>query len=260
MFTEERHQKIIELLYKNKKIITNDLAEHFGVSLDTIRRDLTALEKVGLLQKTYGGAVVPTQMRLFMSKEYTVRDVGEGTPDYNAVSKAASGLICDGDTIFMGGGSTIYLMCKYMPKDINFTVVTNSIIIADELRPNDNIDIYVVGGRMNRRGSMKETIAIHFLQDIRMDKAFFTGASFTPEFGLGCSRFETAHFQQAVVKSSNKVITLLPQKKFGRESFVKFIETSEIDVLITDDTVDQPMVSKLEDYGVEIIIGDVGSQ
>jgi len=259
MITEERHHKIIDLLHKNKKIITNDLSEQFGVSLDTIRRDLTSLEKKGLLQKTYGGAVMPTQVRLLMTtdwKKHTSRRVGEGTPDYNSVSKAGAELICDGDTIFIGGGSTHYLMCRHLPKDMSFTVVTNSIAVADQLKNFDNIDTYVVSGRMNSGGLIQDTAAIKFIANIRMDKAYITGAGFTPEFGLGNARFETAHFQQAVIQSSSKVIALLPQRKFGKETFVKVVETKGIDVIITDSSVDKAMVTKVEDYGVEVIIGE----
>jgi len=175
MFIEERHASILEELEKGKKVVVNELALNLNVSIDTIRRDLITLENNGFLKRTRGGAVLPINVGIKHPRNYTVRDIKTINPFYNAIAKHACSYINENDTIYLGGTSLDYLMIKYMPRNFNYTVVTNSVIIADELKIFENIDVYITCGKVRGRGSMNDSLVIQFIKNMRIDKSFISG-------------------------------------------------------------------------------------
>lgn len=254
MFAEERRKKIVEVLKEEKRVIAKDLVEIFQVSIDTIRRDLSILEGKGLLKRTHGGAILPTKVRVHPPEKFTVRDIGVGDIYYNAVAKKAASYINENDTIYISAASTGYLMTRYLPRDINFTVITNSIIIADVLKFYDNIDLFIAGGKLNQKGFIVDANAVSFVKNLRLDIAFLSGSGISADFGLSNATFETATFQRAVAEVSNKTICLAPHPKIGKEGFLKVIDTRGFDIVITDWEAMKDEISKIEDLGVEVIV------
>lgn len=254
MLIEERHQSILDLLEKDKKVVVSELATKLSVSIDTIRRDLITLEKNGFLKRTRGGAIPPTKIRTKHPRNYTVRDIKKIDPFYDAIARRACSYIEEGDTIYLAGTSIDYLMVKYMPKKINYTIVTNSVIIADELKSLENIDVYITCGKVRGRGSMNDPLAIEFIKNIRIDKAFISGAVISSTFGLSNTTFETATLQRTVIEVSKMTICPVPNAKLGVESFAKVVDTKDIDILITDWEAIEDEVSRIRDLGVEVVI------
>lgn len=259
MFIEERHQTILEQLEKDNKVVVNELADKLNVSIDTIRRDLIILEKRGFLKRTHGGAVPSTKVRVKHPRNYTVRDIKKIDPFYDAIAKEACTYINEGDTIYLAGTSIDYLMIKYMPKNFNYTVITNSVITADELKVFENIDLYMTCGKVRGRGTMNDPLAIEFIKTMRIDKAFISGAVISADFGLSNTTFETATLQRTVMKVSKKTICLVPNKKFGVESFAKVADANDVDVLITDWEAIEDEVSRIKELGVEVVIVKEGN-
>ena len=256
MLIEERHQLILNILDTDKKIVVNDLAAKLNVSIDTIRRDLILLEKNGLLKRTRGGAIPYVKIKANQSRNYTVRDIKTVDPFYDAIANHACSYIKKNDTIYLAGTSIDYLMTKYMPKNFNYTVVTNSVITADELKSFENIDLYITCGKVRGRGTMNDPLTIEFLRNIRIDKAFIAGAAISADYGLSNTTFETAALQRTVIEISKKTICLVPNVKLGDESFAKIVDTKDIDILITDWEAIEDEVAKIKDLGVEVIIAD----
>lgn len=253
MFVEERHEKILNLLERDKKIYTNKLAENFKVSIDTIRRDLGILEKKGLLKRTHGGAIEVSRVRE-KSTHSTAREVGDGTIDYNLVAEKAASFIDEGDTIYIGGASLHYILLKYLPRDINYTVVTNSIIVAEKLREYTNIEVFMVCGKLRSSGVTVDPFAANFISTLRIDKAFIAAGGLSLEHGLSTITPELASFIRAVVKVSKKKICLSPNNRIGVELFVRAIDAEQIDVIITDYEANDEEVKKLQEVCHEIII------
>jgi DeoR/GlpR family transcriptional regulator of sugar metabolism len=92
-------------------------------------------------------------------------------------------------------------------------VVTNSIIIADELKSKDNIIVFIVGGQLRSRGNCKDAFAIDFVKKLNFDINFITGAGFSAKVGLSNGTPETAAFQNAVIENSRKNVVLAPNTK-----------------------------------------------
>ena len=167
MFTEERREKILELLKKNGRVIAKDLAESFDMSIDSIRRDLSIMEKDGLLKRTHGGAIELARVRNLATKP--LKRYSNGSVYEDAIAK-----IDFLYTVFIGGASIHYAMLKYLP-ETSFTVVTNALEIASTLREYKNIDTYLIGGKVKPSGNMTDTLASELISRLSIDLYFSTG-------------------------------------------------------------------------------------
>ncbi len=154
MFAEERRSEISRILKKDGRVSANMLAEKFNISIDTIRRDLSIMESDGQLKRIHGGAIPAPKVRVGVSRN-SVRDLEPDiSPNVAAIAKYAASLIEDGDTIFIGGSSAHSVMLRYLPARIRYTVVTSSVIIADELRSLENVETFLVCGKVRPGGNI----------------------------------------------------------------------------------------------------------
>lgn len=252
MFAEERREIILTKLKNEGRISVKELSKELDISIDTIRRDLKKLEEDNLLKRTHGGAVLLSKVR-----RLPVNDklrYGEGTIHQNAVAKKAAELIEEGDTVFIGGASIHYILLKYLPNNINFTVVTNSIIIAERLKPFVNIETYIVCGRVTSSDEIVDAVAIEFVRNLRIDKAFLTGGGIASPYGLSTSTPEGSVFQRVIGEISRKRICLANFDKIGVEFFVKTLNINDLDILITDWEAPEEELEKIKKYGIKVYI------
>lgn len=254
MFAEERRFKIAEILKKEGRVSANELSENFQVSIDTIRRDLTIMEEKGLLKRTHGGAIPAPKVRA-MPKRDSVRDVESNIhPNVAAITKYASSLIEDGDTVYIGGASAHYVMLRYLPLNIRFTVVTSSIVIADELRSLENIETFLVCGKIRPNGNLVDALAAEFMKTLRIDTAFLVSGGVSSRHGLSNATSETVVFHRTVSSVSRKKICLCPSYKLGTELFIQEIPIEQLDLVITDWDAPEDEVENLRQKGINVFI------
>lgn len=252
MFAEERREKILNNLKKSGRIFAKDLAEEFGISIDTIRRDLTILEKQGMLKRTHGGAIPLSKVRRF-PLDNTAR-YNEGTEHQNAIAKLATKYIEQGDTIFIGGASIHYVLLKYLPLDRNYTVITNSLTIASKLKSLSNVETYMVCGKVREEEEIVDALATEFIRTLRIDVAYLTGGGVSARHGLSTSTPEGSSFQRAVADVSRKKICLANFDKIGAEFFSRTLEITDLDLIITDWEAPLDEIKKIEQLGVKVKI------
>lgn len=253
MFAEERREIILSKI-KEGKVIAKDLAEILNVSIDTIRRDLIHMEDKGLLKRTHGGAIPLSKVRRLPSDE-KIR-FNDGTEHQNSVAKSSISFIEEGDTIFIGGASIHYILIKHFPTNINFTVITNSLTIAHKLRTYNNIETYIVCGKVKSEEGIVDAFAIDFIKSLRIDTAFLTGGGISAEHGLSSSTAEGALFQRTVAEVSRRKICLANFDKIGVEFFAKTIDIKNLDILITDWEAPEDEIEKFQNLGIKVIIAD----
>ncbi|MGA9173531.1 MAG: DeoR/GlpR family DNA-binding transcription regulator [Thermoactinomyces sp.] len=255
MFAEERREKILELLQTHKRVLAKELAEIFDVSVDSIRRDLSIMEKQGLLKKTHGGAIPGSKVRR-MPPSPSLRYTKEGSPHTNAIAKLAASYIEEGDTIFIGSAAIHYDMLKFLPQKMPFTVVTHSIQIAEALRDIECIDTYLIGGKVKRSGSITDALANEFVRHFSIDLSFATGGGIS-ENGISTATPEVASFGRAINEVSRRKICLASHDKLGIDMFAKIVPIHHVDLVITDEQADQDAIQKIQDKGVKVIIAKV---
>lgn len=252
MFAEERRDKILSILRLKGRILAKNLAEEFNVSIDTIRRDLASMENMGLLKRTHGGAVTLSKVRR-LPVDSSIR-FSEGTAHQNAIAKIAAGFIEDGDTVYIGGASIHYVLLKYLPLDKKYTVVTNSLTIAEKLKQLTNIETYIVCGNIKNEEGIVDALAVEFMRNIRIDVAFLTGGGLSAKHGLSSSTPEGAIFQRTVAEVSRKKICLANFDKIGVEFFSRTVEIKKLDIIITDWEAPEEEIKKIKETGVKVII------
>ncbi len=255
MFMEERQYEIINTIKSNGKISVAEITSKYGISDESARRDLRMLEQKGFCKRTHGGAVLMSQVsvRPPVNRDFEKMTVFD---NYREISRAAVEKIRENDTVYLTGGSFGHIMVSFLPRSFHYTVVVNSVDIGQELRSFDNIDVYIVGGKMRQSGSLVDSLAAEFVSRLHFDICFVTGAGLTAEFGLSNGTDETAAFQRTVIKNSLKKCLVLPSSKVGVDAFVKVCDANEIDLIITDWDCAEEHISSLEEKGIEVFIVD----
>jgi DeoR/GlpR family transcriptional regulator of sugar metabolism len=257
LFAEERRAKISELLKRDQRVLVKELAERFQVSIDSIRRDLTIMEQKGLLKKTHGGAIPAMTVR--QAPPPPEIRYGEGTPEGRAIARLALTFIRERDTVFIGSGSLSYLLVKELPMDLPLTIITNSMAVADVLRGRDQIETYLIGGRVKPSGNITDVMANEMARQFRYDVCFVTGGGIS-ENGISTATPEVAAFGRAVTSVSRRVIGLATHHVMGNDSFAKAGPVDVLDILITDEETDQDVLEKIRSMGVNVIVAQAGKE
>ncbi len=255
MFIEERHQEISDTIKANGKITIAEITSKFGISNESARRDLRLLEQKGICKRTHGGAILLEQVsvRPPVNRDFTNMPIFD---NYREISLIAAKKIRENDTVYLTGGSFGYIMVSFLPKDIRYTVIVNSVDIGKELRSFNNIDVYITGGKMRQSGSLVDSLANEFVSRLHFDLCFITGGGLTAEFGLSNGTDETAAFQRTVIKNSRRKCLVIPGSKIGVDSFIKVCDVDAFDSIITDwDCVEDQIVA-IEEKGVEITVAE----
>ncbi len=254
MFIEERHQAILAWLNEKGSITTGDIQEQFGISYDSAKRDLRILEEKGLLKRTHGGALPLHQVALGRPAKKTVRDIDCVKENYLMIALKAVSMIRNNDVIFLSSATVCYFMAQNLPDNIKIRVVTNSIVIAEELRTKDNISVILLGGEMDGRGNCYDAIAIETINRLRFDKCFITSAFISAGFGLSIQKTSAILFYQAVINSSKQTIGLFPKEKIGFDSIVSICPAEKLDIMITDWDASEDDLKLFDEKGIEIVI------
>lgn len=254
MLLEDRHKEILNLLSKKGRIKAREIEEQFDVGFDTARRDLRLLEEKGLLKRIHGGALPIHQVGFTVANKYTPRDIVDIKSNYLSIAMKAVGMINENDVVYITGASVGYFMVQNLPVDIEFTVATNSIIIADELRRYENISTYLLGGLMTSKGQLRDHHTLKMIKDMRFDIIFLTGAAFSIDFGMSIQYSSEIPVYQALIESTRKCVGLFPYEKVGRESILKICGASDFDVIITDWKTCEGEINKIKDLGVAVVV------
>lgn len=256
IFIEERHQLILDILSKNERISVDEIVEKFGISVESARRDLRLLDEKGLLKKTHGGAIPIHQVAYGKPKYVTGRDIYEVKENYMAIAKKAVTLIKNDDVVFITGATVGYFMTQNIPDDIQIKVVVNSIVIAEELRKRDNVQVILLGGEMDDKGNCYDAFAIEMVKRLRFDKCFITSGFITPAFGLSIRKSYVVGFLNAVIDSSKETIGLFPTEKIGFNSVFSICPANRLSKLISDWDASEEDLKAFDEQGIEIILAE----
>ena len=254
MYAEERHEAIAGLVRSHGRISVSEVATTFGVTTETVRRDLAALERAGLLRRVHGGAV-PTSALVLAEPALDARDGSHATQKERIARAALELLPGAGGTVLLDAGTTTGRLAALLPTDRDLLVITHAVPVAARLAGCQGIALQVVGGTV--RGSTQaavgtETVAA--LSDLRADVAFVGTNALMPGHGLTTPNAEEAAVKRALVRAGRQVVVVTDSSKIGEEQLVRFAELSAVDVLITDDGIRSADRVSIEADGVEVVI------
>ncbi len=252
MFAEERKRKILELLEQNEKISVQELCEYFGVSSSTIRNDLREMDSEKLLERTHGGAILPSKKSFELTS--TQKEV-KNLDEKKAIAQIAADMIEDGDTILLDTGTTTLELARNLKNKRDITVVVNDIEIARCLEDFDGVSIILLGGIMRKKFHCAVgPIAINALSTLSVDKAFMATNGVSFKKGLSTPEINQAEVKKMMISISSEVILLCDSSKIGKDSFVKFASISEINKIVTDSNLSKYDAVEFEENKIEVII------
>lgn len=256
MITSER-QHLILLRVQNDGFVRNaDLLEEFGVSDETIRKDLTALEKLGRVIRHHGGASRPDTDRFELPlPERTANNSAEK----EWIAQLAVGWIGRKETIFLDASSTVLRLADFLPS-MPMTVVTNAHHVVMRLAERPEITLVCTGGHYENSsrsysGSMAEDASKRFV----IRTAFLGVDAFDPERGAMDANHGHGVLKERLIERVDRVILLADHSKLGARSSYCFASVSRVDVLITDDKASPEMVARFEALGVKVLVAKAPS-
>jgi len=252
MYLEERRQNILKILKEKKKATVSELANLFSVSEVTIRKDLEALEKLSLLERTHGGAIIGdaiVDVPAIYQRKILNKEVKE------KIGAKAVDLIHNDEIVILDSGTTTFEIAKNIKTFNNLTVITNSLEICTELTKYDGIRVIATGGEIIKDNlSMRSLVAEQMLQNYNANKAFIGVSALSLEHGFTTSDEIAANIKKQMIKSAEKVIVVSDSSKFGKVSFCPVCEYYEIDVLITDQNISQEYLDAFAKKGITVIM------
>lgn len=255
LYEEERKAKIVEYIEEHHRASVQELAETFKVSESTIRRDLKELEDSKSLKRTHGGAVCLESVNFeptYIEKE------DKFLKEKESIAHKAVDLIDEGDTILLDSGTTTQILARELKKFSRLTVVTNSLMIAEELQNLNGIDIVVVGGMLRQNTlSLVGPIAEECFKLLRVDKAFIATNGIDLKEGLTTPNIIEASTKRKMIEVAKQVILLADHSKLGKVSFAKFGEVSQIDTLIVDSRITADTAKAFEEKGVNVEVTNI---
>jgi DeoR family glycerol-3-phosphate regulon repressor len=229
MFTPERHQHILQRLAERGRVTIAELARELGVSDDTVRRDLRALESLGGLQKTHGGAV-----SLDLPKTARRARAGLLLPVKQTLARCAAAYPAAGSVLFIDAGSTLLEVARQLPRQA-FTVITHSLDVANCLAERQEITLHLAGGAWDARQRLFNGAAAEaFVQRFRADWAILGACAVDLDIGVTASEASDAEIKRRMLAASRRALLVADHSKFGRNEPHWVAPLARFEAVVTD--------------------------
>lgn len=228
----ERREYIINKLHRYKKVHVADLAQDFGVSEETIRRDLDKLDKEGIAKKSYGGAVLNVHTN--EDPAYSLRH-SLHLEEKRVIADNILGLINDGDSLMTDTSSTAFeALKKITAVKQNLTIITNSLVVLSEFQHSGHKLISTGGILGAETNSFVGPTASYTIQKYNVDVALFSCKALSMTGGLSDSNEAESELKILMQQQASKVVLLVDHSKFDRIAFIKLFSIDKVDYIVTD--------------------------
>lgn len=253
LLKEERQQMILDTLQDNHRVTVPELSRRFGTSEVTIRRDLSELASTGKLVRAHRGAlrVVPAP-----PEPPVVQRIALGHAIKERIARAALDLVADGDSIFIGSGSTMSVFARQLSSKKHLTVFTNALNIAAELVAGEgDITVVVTGGVLRAAElSLLGHIAELTLPEVRVNKVFMGVQALHPDSGWTTDHMPEVATTRRILEMASDLVVLADHTKLGRTAAAFIAPAERVHTLITDSQADPKMLALFEAKGIQILV------
>jgi len=240
----DRKKNILELLADDSRLSVAVLAKRLGVSVVTIRTDLTSLEEEGFIVRTHGGAM-PTFHPQILER------MRQDKERKSAIAKLAAEKISDGETVIISAGTTTALIAKYLLGRRNIHIVTNNTLLLTYARSNPQLRVTLTGGefRPSEEGVVGP-LAMQSLDQVFVSKAFIGVDGASVKHGLTAHLVESADLVRKMASQAEKVYAICDSSKFQKPGFARILPFDGVDGLITDGGLSPEFEADLREAGV----------
>ena len=245
-----RQAKIVELLRQSGRVEVEDLAAHFGVTLQTIRRDLNELSEAHRVVRVHGGAIVASGVEnlAYEARQHVAQ------PHKRLIGQAAAKLIPDNSSLFINIGTTTEEVARALAGHSGLLVITNNLHVANELYPLKAIEVFLTGGTIRHGdGGIVGAVTVSQIEQFRVDMAIIGTSAIDANGTLLDFDIREVEISRAIIEHARKIVLVADSSKFQRSAPVRIAHMSEIDVFITDRLPSRAIVEMCEECEVKVI-------
>lgn len=251
MYAPERQREIVRRVRRDGRVEVAALAEDFGITTETVRRDLTRLERRGLVRRVHGGALpiedlgyeLDVEQRMALHREEKER-----------IGAAAAKLLPEEGSVLIDSGTTTARLVEAIPADNELVVTTNSLLLALQMATRPNLTVHMPGGRVRPLTMAQVDVwTQRVLAELHVDIAFIATNGMSTEHGLTTPDVAEAEIKRAMIRAGAQVVLLADSSKLGRRQFIRFGDIEHIDVLITDSGLDEGAAEHFRTLGIDVI-------
>lgn len=250
--TSGRRQQISAMVRERGSVQVAPLAERFGVSMQTIRKDLLFLQERGVAERSYGGAIAADAVNVIAEPAVEMKRASH-VDEKARIGALAASMVQPGDSIVLDSGTTTLQIAHHLPDDEDITVLTNDLDILSTLARKERIGVVMLGGSLRRRnrafyGAQTEAA----LEDLHVDKLFLGVDGFDLDRGITTHFEPEAMLNRKMVRAARQVIAVTDRSKFGKVCLHRIMTISDIDDLVTDGSVPEGMQAAAERMGFRL--------
>jgi DeoR/GlpR family transcriptional regulator of sugar metabolism len=254
MIAEGRRQEILELIEQHGSIRISNLGKKFNVTDMTIRRDIDHLSELGLVKRVHGGAVSENDGHLNLATTFHKRK-GEYKPEKERIGLKAQEYVEENTTIIIDGGSTNELFARNLNRHLRLRVITHALNVAWILSGNENHELFVPGGILNRLTMTFNGPEVEKMYDeLNADVLFVAASGVSLEKGLTDPTWLDSSIKKAMIRSSKRVILLIDPHKFDLVSSRTYASIDQVDNIITDRSISKKILQKYRTADINVIL------
>lgn len=246
-----RQPEILEIARREGKVTVEALAEHFQVTVQTIRRDLTELAEAGKLDRVHGGAIIPS----------TVSNIGyEHRRGLNEEAKTAIALKCaehipEDSSVFLNIGTSTEAVASALLNHTNLLAFTNNLNVANILADNSNCEVVVMGGALRRTdGGLVGSQTMRAIEQFKYDFAIIGCSAVDEDGDLLDYDIQEVGVSQTIIRQARQVFLVADHSKFERSAPARICSLAEIDACFTDQALPEELTRKCSDWGTRIVL------
>jgi DeoR family glycerol-3-phosphate regulon repressor len=245
-----RQSEILAMLRQSGRVGVDELATHFGVTLQTIRRDLNELSDAKALVRVHGGAMIASGVS---NLAYEARQL-VAQQSKRLIGEAAARLVPDNASLLINLGTTTEEVAKALSGHSGLLVITNNLHVANELYPNPAVQVIVTGGSIRQGdGGILGAVTVAQIEKFRVDLAIIGTSAIDPDGTLLDFDVHEVEISRAIIEQARKVVLVADSSKFSRSAPVRIAKLSEIDIFVTDRLPSEEIADMCRRHGVEVV-------
>jgi len=257
MYREERLRMILDIISKEKTIVVQDLAERFNLSPASIRLDLAELHDLGLVHRTHGGAIIPSETQsIFIFDNTNLKQHDKNhIEEKRKIAEAVVDLIHDGDIVMIDGGSTNHLIARQLGRKNGLTIITPSVYLLSILSQNTNGNIFLTGGLyVSKFYDFVGEMCLENIERFNPDVAIIGIDGVSVQQGLTLMEPATEQVKRKMISVSKNLIIPADSSKVGKTFPIHIVEINKINTLVTDSNISTEDANAFREIGLKVII------
>jgi DeoR family transcriptional regulator of aga operon len=248
----DRQAQILQLISRQQRVSVAEICEKFSISEATARRDLETLAVEGRLQRVHGGAIALSQAP---AEAPILQRQGEQAEEKMRIGQAAAALVQDGETVFLGSGTTVLEAARNLRSRQNLTVITNSLPVVNVLAGLETITLICLGGILrDSELSFIGHLTEQALAEVRADKVLIGTRAISLGQGLTNDYLPETMTDRAILKAGRQVVVVADHTKFGRISTALLAPVDSVHTIVTDSRPPDDFLAAMKEGGIQVII------